>query len=410
MKNLLYLAICFVLLIAHGQVIGQQKELDKAAFVPTENAFYQEIESALDGSSQLNKDSKKVFKLQIDPEIIPQSPDEFETVWCHDPISQGRTGTCWCFSTTSFFESEVYRITGKQMRLSELYTVYWEYVEKAREYVRTRGKSAFAEGSETNAVSRMMATYGAVPLSAYSGKPENLPYHDHAAMFQEMRTYLQSLKRDHNWNEQQALVTIQSILDHHMGKPPVQFNFEGKQFTPQTFMDDVMKIVPEDYVNFMSLMEAPFYSNTVYDVPDNWWRSDDYFNVPLTDFMKAIDQALEMGYSLSIGGDVSESGYLPEYDVAVIPDYDIPSSYINDYSRQMRFSNRSTTDDHAIHLVGSTMKDGEKWYLIKDSGSGAQNGKHKGYYFYHEDFIRLKTMSFTVHKDAVKNLLRAARN
>lgn len=403
MKKLMGVALGIILM---STAFGQKNEMDKAEFVPAENAFYEEIKSALDDVPAESSD-KQSFKMVIDTERIPASVDEFETVWCHEPVSQGRTGTCWCFSTTSFFESEVHRISKKEIRLSELYIVYWEYVEKAREFVRTRGESAFAEGSETNAVARMMKKYGAVPLSAYSGKPEAQAYHDHAAMFDEMNTYLQSLKRDNAWNEEQALVTIRSILNHHMGEPPTEFEYNKKNFNPQSFLETEMQINPDDYVNFMSLMEAPWYANALYDVPDNWWRSKDYFNVPLTDFMKAIDQALEEGYSLSIGGDVSESGYLPEYDVAMIPDYDIPSSHINDYSRQLRFTNRSTTDDHAIHLVGSTIKDGEKWYLIKDSGSGARNGKHPGYYFYHEDYIRLKTMSFTVHKDAVKNLLRA---
>lgn len=406
MQKSISLIRCLFLLLPVLSV-AQDNERDKGVFVPAGNAFYTNIQSALD-QQQASSTSDKVFKMEVDTSIIPQSVGEFETIWCHEPVSQGRTGTCWCFSTTSFYESEVFRITGKQIRLSELFIVYWEYVEKAREYVRTRGASAFAEGSETNAVPRMMKKYGAVPLSAYSGKPADQPYHDHQAMYAEMLTYLKSLKRDHAWNEVQATVTIQSILNHYLGQPPVTFDFEGKEFTPQTFLTGAMKVNPDDYITFMSLLQEPFYTQAVYDVPDNWWKSDDYYNVPLNDFMKAIDQALDKGYSISIGGDVSESGYLPEFDVAMIPDYDIPSSHINDYSRQLRFSNRSTTDDHAIHLIGSTVKNGEKWYLIKDSGSGARNGKHPGYYFYHEDYVKLKTMSFTVHKDAVKNLLRAA--
>lgn len=388
---------------------AQGNNRDKANFEPAENQFYKEITTALDDQKD-DSPARSAFKLQLDESTIPQSLEEFKTVWCHNPVSQGRTGTCWSFSTTSFFEAEVYRVTGKKVRISELYTVYWEYVEKAREFIKTRGKSYFSEGSETNAVTRMMKLYGAVPLSAYAGKSESSTFHDHAQLFVEMNTFLHALKRDQNWNEELGLSTIKSILNSYMGTPPTEFQYDGKAYTPHTFLSDKLKLNPDDYVNFMSLMEAPFYAYAVYNVPDNWWSSDDYFNVPLTDFMKAIDQALDKGYSLSIGGDVSESGYLPNQDVAVIPDYDIPSSHINDYSRQMRFSNGSTTDDHAIHLVGSTTKNGEKWYLIKDSGSGARNGKHKGYYFYHADYVRLKTMSFTVHKDAVKNLLSAAKD
>lgn len=390
-------------------IFGQENTRDKARFEPVENPFYSQIKSVLDQQAEAPAD-RRAFKLQISEADIPQSLDEFNTVWCHDPVSQGRTGTCWSFSTNSFFEAEVYRITGEKVRLSELYTVYWEYVEKAREFIKTRGKSYFSEGSETNAVTRMMDLYGAVPLAAYSGKSADLAFHDHKQMFSEMNTFLHALKRDQNWNEELALATIKSILNDYMGKPPTEFKYENTLYTPKTFLAEKLELNPVDYVNFMSLMEAPFYEHAVYNVPDNWWRSNDYFNVPLNDFMKAIDQALEKGYSLSIGGDVSETGYLPNHDVAIIPDYDIPSSHINDYSRQLRFSNGTTTDDHAIHLVGSTVKNGEKWYLIKDSGSGARNGKHKGYYFYHADYVRLKTMSFTVHKDAVKNLLRAAKD
>lgn len=388
---------------------AQSNTRDKANFEPVENPFYSEIKSALDDQKD-DTPVRSAFKLDLDESTIPQSLEEFKTVWCHDPVSQGRAGTCWSFSSTSFYEAEVYRATGQKHRISELYTVYWEYVEKAREFIKTRGKSYFSEGSETNAVTRMMEMYGAVPLSAYSGKSEDLAFHDHEQMFAEMNTFLHALKRDQNWNEELGLSTIKSILNSYMGVPPTEFGYDGKTYTPKQFLSDKLKLNPDDYVNFMSLMEAPFYTYAVYNAPDNWWRSDDYYNVPLNDFMKAIDQALDKGYSLSIGGDVSETGYLPNQDVAVIPDYDIPSSHINDYSRQLRFSNGSTTDDHAIHLVGSTTKDGQKWYLIKDSGSGARNGKHKGYYFYHADYVRLKTMSFTVHKDAVKNLLRAAKD
>lgn len=389
--------------------IAQDKPSDRADFVPAQNAFYEEIKSALDQTQSPAK-ARKVYKMEVDLTRIPQSTDEFETVWCHDPESQGRTGTCWCFSSTSFFESEVFRITGKEVMISELYTVYWEYIEKAREYIKTRGESAFSEGSETNAVTRMMRMYGAVPQSVYSGVPEGQAFHDHAGMFREMQVYLESLKRDNAWNEEQGVATIRSILDHHLGAPPKTFEYKSKEYSPQSFLKQVLRINPNEYVNFMSLLEAPFYTYAEYDVPDNWWNSKDYYNVPLTDFMKAIDQALDRGYSLAIGGDVSETGYLPKHDVAMIPDYDIPSSHINDYSRQLRFTNGTTTDDHAIHLVGKTDRNGETWYLIKDSGSGARNGKHLGYYFYHEDYVRLKTMSFTVHKDAVQNLLRAAKN
>ena len=92
-------------------------------------------------------------------------------------------------------------------------------------------------------------------------------------------------------------------------------------------------------------------------------------------------------------------------DVAIVPDFDIPSQYIDENARQLRFSNKSTTDDHGIHLVGYMTKNGKDWYLIKDSGSGSRDGNNKGFYFYSEDYVKLKIMDFMVHKDAVKDLL-----
>jgi bleomycin hydrolase len=96
---------------------------------------------------------------------------------------------------------------------------------------------------------------------------------------------------------------------------------------------------------------------------------------------------------------------LPDSDVAIVPSFDIPSEYIDESARQFRFSNKTTTDDHGIHLVGFLNKDGKDWYLIKDSGSGSRDGQNKGYYFYHEDYVKLKMLSFMAHKDAVKDLL-----
>ncbi|MGD1847342.1 MAG: hypothetical protein ACFB10_18275, partial [Salibacteraceae bacterium] len=383
---------------------------DKGSFVPYKNAFYQNIKQQLNQHEQSGSGGSTSFKMDPSGINIPSGPEAFNSVWCQAPESQGRTGTCWCFSTTSYFEAEVFRLSGEKVELSELYIVYWEYVEKAREFVRTRGDMFFGEGSETNAVIRMMAAYGAVPASAYEGKPGEQPYHDHAGMFDEMEAYLATLKRDNAWNEDVAIGNIRAILDHYLGAPPTAVTWKGKTMSPVDFRKNVLKIVPEDYVNFMSLMEVPFYQQGEYDVPDNWWNSNAYYNMPLNDFMAALKASVENGYSVAIGGDVSESGYLPNYDIAVVPSYDIPGDRIDDYSRQLRFTNEATTDDHAIHLIGYLQQGEDYWFLIKDSGSGARNGKHPGYYFYHEDYVKLKMMNFTVHKDAVGAWLKKFKN
>ena len=379
---------------------------DKGKFESYSNAFYGTILSESNMYEKLEKEAQKSFKMNYDGKQIPQSLDEFTIVEAENPTSQGNTGTCWCFSTTSFYESEILRITGKTINLSELYPVYFEYLEKAKGYISTRGKTHLGEGSETNAVQRMMDWHGIVPAEAYQGKPSEQPYYNHEKMFGEFESYLKNCKQINFWDEAAIISNIKSILNHYMGAPPTSFKYNGKSYTPKSFLKNITKLDPNNYVDFMSLMQKPYWSQEEYKVPDNWWKSDAYYNIPLDEFMFVIKNAIENGYSISIGGDVSESGYSPAYDVAMIPSYDIPSEFIDENARQFRFSNGTTTDDHAIHLIGYKIdKTGDWWFLIKDSGSGARNGNFPGYYFYHEDFVKLKMMTFTIHKDAVKSTL-----
>jgi len=344
---------------------------------------------------------------------LPDDRSLYQSVWTQPTESQGNTGTCWCFSTTAFYESEVYRLTGKKVHISEIYTVYWEYVEKARGYIENRSNSNFDQGSEGNAVTRIMKEYGAVPLEAYNGLLHNRKYHAHAKMCDEMNDFLQSLKENNAWNVEYGLETIRSILNYYIGEPPAEFMVDGKKYTPQTYLKDYLKLNPDDYVEILSYKQEPYWEQVEYIVPDNWWHSKEYYNVPLDVFMEALERSIKKGYSMSIGGDVSETGFSRETNCALIPDYDIPSGYINEDARQFRFSNETTTDDHGMQLIGileNYNNSGKDWYLIKDSSSGSRNvgegDPRFGYYFFHEDYIKLKMMDFTIHKDAVKDILK----
>lgn len=344
---------------------------------------------------------------------LPNNPALYKSVWTNPTQSQGNAGTCWSFSTTAFYESEVYRQQGKKVELSEIYNAYCEYLEKARRFIEKRGNSVFSEGSEGNALARIMKTYGAVPADAYSGLIDGRKFHSHAKMFEEMNSFLNSLKTSNAWNIELGLQTIKSIMNHYIGVPPTDFVVEGKTYTPQTYLKDYLKINPDDFVEILSYKQEPYWQQVEYKVPDNWWHSKEYYNVPLDVFMVALKNAIKNGYSLSIGGDVSESGFSRETNCALVPDFDIPSSYINDDARQFRFSNETTTDDHGMQLIGilENYKGlGKDWYLIKDSSSGSRNVDSAspcfGYYFFHEDYIKLKMMGFTVHKDAVKDVLK----
>ncbi len=384
-----------------------QDRHDKGEFIKNENKYYEGILKSVDLFNNPPANQKApVFKMDFSTIDYPKSVSEFTQVWAGNPVSQGSTNTCWSFSTTSFFESEVKRITGKEVRLSEQYIVYYEYIAKVKEFIRTRGNMVFGEGSEANAVTRMMKMYGIVPYEMYTGYRVGQKFLDHAIMFKEMQSYLNNVKATSAWNEVEVVATIQSIMEHYMGKIPETVTVNNKQLTPVEYMNSVLKLNPDDYMEFMSLKEKPYWTLAEYDVPDNWWNSADYHNIPLDDFMTVIKAALKKGYTMAIGGDVSESGILGSKGLAIIPTYDIPSAYINDDARQMRFSNGSTTDDHGIHMVGWVDKPNGTWFLIKDSGSGAHNNPMgEGYYFYHEDFVKLKMMTFTVHKDAVKDVL-----
>ena len=358
------------------------------------------------------KDVDRIFFMDQNGLDLPNKINLYtkNTIWHTPSISQGSAGTCWCFSTTSFYESEVKRLTGKEVKLSEIYTVYWEYVEKARRYVQERGNSNFSEGSEGNAVARLYKKYGVVPYSAYSGLLDEKKYHDHSEMVDEMTSYLNSVKQRNEWSEDLVISTIKSIMNHYIGVPPTSFTYDGKTFTPDSYLKDYLQLKMDDYVEILSYMQEPYWQQVEYKVPDNWWHSKEYYNVPLDVFMKAVKSSIEKGFGSSIGGDVSEAGFSRQTNVALIPSFDIPSEYITEEARQFRFSNQTTTDDHGMHLVGSTLFNGKTYYLIKDSSSGSRQGDLNtpefGYYFFHEDYVKLKMMGFTIHKDAVKDILK----
>jgi bleomycin hydrolase len=155
----------------------------------------------------------------------------------------------------------------------------------------------------------------------------------------------------------------------------------------------------------MSFKYQPFFTKGSYRVPDNYWNSQDYHNVPLELWYRTIIKALKNGYTVGIGGDVSEIGKVGENDIAFIPEFDIPAKLINQDAREFRFTNKTSTDDHGVHVIGYQRYKKHDWFLIKDSGSSSNKGKFKGYYFFRGDFIRLKMLTFLVHKDAVTDLL-----
>jgi bleomycin hydrolase len=395
-----------LLLFPAFNALDAQDRHDRAVFEVKSDAMKDTIKSSL--KVPLPTEPRKK-ELQVDFSLInsPKATTEFTSAWHFSPVLQGLSGMCWCFSTTSFLESEIYRLSRRKIKLSELHTVYWEWVEKARAFVETRGTTHIGEGSEGNAVYRIWKKYGVVPGELYTGFKDSAKYHNHEnTLFPEIKAYLESVKAQNAWNESEVIATVRSILDHYLGPPPSTVAVEGKLLTPKEYLSNVIRLNPDDYVDLFSLMEQPYFQKVEYEVPDNWWHNKEYYNIPLDEYMQLLKAAIANGYSVAIGGDFSEAGYsYGSAGIAVVPSFDISSSGIDELSRQFRYSNGTTTDDHGLHLVGYTQKDGSYWFLIKDSWTTAYNSSHPGYYFFHEDYVKLKMMSFSVHKAVARDLL-----
>ena len=338
----------------------------------------------------------------------PRSPGEFRSSWHFPPKRQWWTGTCWCFSTTSLLESEARRIHGREIKLSEMFTVYWDYVEKVREFVRTKGSSLVDEGAESGDVLRCWKQYGIVREADYPGLPDGEAVPNHQPMLQELRSYLEHVKKSRTWDEGQVVASVRLILDKHLGTPPQRVLVGGRELTPQQFLASEVKLDPGAYVALMSTQSAPFWAWEEYKVPDNWAHTRDYLNVPLADWYGALQRAIANGFTVAIGGDVSEPGYEGSENIAIVPTFDLPADYIDQSSRELRIVNHTTEDDHGLHVVGQLRKGGQDWFLVKDSARSSHRGAVPGYYFYRGDYVRLKVLTFLVHKDAIKDLVAKA--
>lgn len=358
-----------------------------------------------------HKKKHLVIKTDLKGVYPPKTHKEFKKLFHFSPVAQYYTSTCWSFSGTSYYESEIYRLTGKKIKLSEMWTVYYELIEKSRAFIKKRGMSFVAGGGETNGLNRIWKKYGIVPLNAYTGEEKKGKKYDHIPLMRELKSYLNYIKTNALWDETNNMKTIAIILNKYMGKPPVSFEYKGKTYTPIKFLKEVTGLNMDDYYSIMSTKRVPFYTYAEFSVSDNWWHSKDYLNLPLNVWYGIIKNSIKKGYTIVIGGDVSEPGKMAKNDIAFIPSFDIPTQYINQDSREFRIYNKTTGDDHGIHLVGYKRLKGKDWYLIKDSGRSGRYGAeiNKGYYFFREDFIKLKMLTFTAHKDLLKNILKRVK-
>ena len=337
-------------------------------------------------------------------------------------ISQGITGTCWSFSTSSFLESEIMRITGKQIDISEMYNVRNTYPEKAWNYLMRQGNARFSQGGLSHDVINSIRKYGIVPQSVYTGLEEGQEKHNHIEMVSVLEgmlnIYVENPAKTLSSNWKKA---VESVLDVYLGKRIEEFTYEGKNYTPESFLE-MTRIQPEDYVSVTSFMHKPFYSDFILNIPDNF-SNGSYYNLPLDEFVAVIDHALENGYTLALDCDVSEPTFSQKDGVAVIPENETDTrtilkdikqeKSISPEYRQQEFENYHTTDDHLMHIVGKVKdQEGHVYYKVKNSWGTdkIRVGESGGYINMSVPYMRLKAISVMLHKDGLSKAVRKKLN
>ncbi len=325
--------------------------------------------------------------------------------------SQGQTGTCWSFSTSSFLESEVYKKTGEHVDISEMYTVRNTYPTKAWNYVMRQGKIQFSEGGLAHDVINSIGKYGVVPESSFTGVKVDGAY-NHSELVGKLKKVLDAyIKNDKDSSYPDWKKVTDSILNQEIGEAPKEFTYEGITYTPTSYLKH-LKINPADYISVTSFAHKPYYTSFVLNIPDNF-SNGNFYNVPLEDFTKIIDTALEKGYTLALDCDVSEKTFSAKYGVAFVPknpkDQEkgltkyVPEKKITSELRQQEFENYNTTDDHLMHIVG-IVKDaqGNEYYKVKNSwGSNSTRIGNNGYIYMSKPFFRLKAISVLLNKNAL---------
>jgi len=353
-----------------------------------------------------------------------KSDYKFETVYdvpSTSVKSQGQTGTCWSFSTTSFIEAEILRETGKNVDLSEMYNARIVYPQKAQNFVGRQGKAQFSEGGLNHDVIRVIRENGIVIEEAYHGHIVDPSKYNHAELANLLGAYVKAIAQ----NKGGKLSTVwlpgfEAVLDTYLGEVPDEFTFEGKKYTPASFRD-AMKIDADNYVQFTSFNAYPYNSTVVLNMPDNW-ANGSYYNLELNEYQNLVVTALKKGYTVTIDADVSESTFNAGAGLAIIPNTDlkemsaeekeklfkepITEKVITPEYRQQEFDNLNTTDDHLMHITG-LLKDqnGTLYFRVKNSW-GTKRVAHEGNVYFSEAFFKLKSISVMMHKDAVPSKLK----
>lgn len=372
------------------------------------------------------------------PKVDPNKP--VFTIVKENPITsvkdQNRSGTCWAYSTLSYFESEILKNTGKTYDLCESFVANKDYMDRAVQVVRYHGDMQFAQGGSAYDVYYVLKNYGICPENAmpFPGSLYGDSLNNFNEFFSLLEPYVEGIatnkasKISNQWK-----VGFQGILDAYLGKCPENFTYEGKNYTPKSFASS-LGLNMDDYVTITSYTHHPFYSQFVVEVQDNW-RNPASYNLPMGEMMQIIDNAVMNGYTVAWGGDVSEPGFtrdglaymidakkmqsLQGSDMArwlglspakrrnLIDSLgcNVPEVQATQEMRQERFDNWELTDDHGMLIYGIAKdQNGKEYYMVKNSWG--ETGKYKGTWYMTKTFIAANTMDYMVNKNAIPANIR----
>ena len=343
--------------------------------------------------------------------------------------NQNRSGTCWAFSSLSFFEAELIRMGKGEYDLCEMYLAHKTYEDRAKASVRMHGDVSFSQGGSFYDAVYCMKNYGMIPQDAMPQPGtlygDTLPNHNE--LFAIAESYVNAIAK----GSQKQLSPVwfnglNAIYDTYLGKVPEKFTHNGKEYTPKSYMES-LGLNMNDYISLTSYTHHPFYEQFVIEVQDNWrWGLS--YNLPLDEFMETMDHAVKNGYTFAWGSDVSETGFTRD-GIAVCPDAEkgadltgsdmarwtgmsatdkrreltsrpMPEIEVTQEMRQKAYDNWETTDDHGMLIYGIAKdQTGKEYFMVKNSWG--ESGKYKGIWYASKAFVAYKTMNILIHKNAV---------
>ncbi len=347
--------------------------------------------------------------------------------------NQNRSSTCWSFSALGFLEAELLRLNKGEYDLSEMFVVHHTMVDRAVNYVRLHSESSFSPGGSFYDVLYCMKHYGLVPQEAMPGIMYGDTLPNHSELDAVAEAYVNAIakgrfkKLSPVWKK-----GLEAVYSTYLGERPETFTYNDKEYTPQTFAAE-LGLKAEDYVSITSYTHHPFYSQFAIEVPDNW-RNGLSYNVPMEEMMAIIDNAVDKGYTIAWGADVSEDGFNRK-GIGVMPDAEkgadltgsdmahwlglsaadkrteltkkpLPEMEVTQEMRQEAYDNWETTDDHGMMIFGLAKdQNGKEYYMVKNSW-GTTKSTYKGIWYVSKAFATYKTMNFVVHKDAIPKDIR----